>query len=168
MPNTQRVDFVPPHKHSADDVAGYGPYLFPPTQIALGAAADPTRTLSTYALLTDMDLDGITLGSQFPMWEVRVTFTGQFQHTNAGAQVGIRLMRGSLTTITNTTRVGTVVSAGGLIVMSTSATFILSSSESTAVQLHWANVGGAGTATASGTSRRLEYVVRPYSPVITP
>lgn len=170
MPNNQRPDYISPHKHAGEDIqSGGGVVLIPPTQVAIGVTSDPTRTLGTYATLTDMSITLTPPDGMFKVWEARLVFTGEFTHSigtglaNIGYQFAVDgVTRGNSTrTVSpalNLAVVGTVSAFG-------EATVILTSGVPAVLTVQWANLAaGGGTATSVGTSRRFEVSLRPYCP----
>lgn len=168
MPNNQREDYVPTHRHTADDVSGLGALLFPPTQIAVGVAAAPTTNSTTFATLTNMSLPvnppsiyGIRL------WEVTLTFTAEVSvaaapAANVGAQ--IRLAQAG-TAVPNSTRRASNTGNGSdfPFQLITEATVVIAAGTSVTFTGEWATGQGTDVVTSTGTSRRLEATMRPYA-----
>lgn len=154
MPNNLQSDYVAPHFHAPLDVQGLPAALFPPTQIADGAAANPTTAVGVFALLPDMSIL-VDPPATYPTWEVTLTFTGTFQNDTAGAGAAVRFNG-----IGNTTRTGTSFQINGLFELSLQATIVVKAGSPFTARVDWATVGG-GIATANGTQRKLEAVLRP-------
>jgi hypothetical protein len=167
MPNTGHIDFVPPHKHSSEDVQGLGASVFPPTQIATNDSP-VISTTSVYATLTGMDITATPpSGTPYGLWEAEITFTGSAAHDAAGGgQIGVRVVKGSgPTVIANTTFVNCALSTGGggaPVPMATRCTVVISTAGER-FRIQFANVTNTNNATM-GANYRMEVVLRPYCP----
>lgn len=162
MPNNQHSDYVPPHKHAADDIEGMGVLLFPPTIVANGVASAPTSTSDVYALLTNM-LITTAPPAAFPVWQAQITFTGTFAHSASNGTVGAKLVVNG-TDVPAMVRTYEVPAAGGLVSIALVATVQLVGGTAPDIRVQWANVTNSGTATAQTTNRRLEVAYTPYLP----
>jgi hypothetical protein len=168
VPNNRWPDYVVPHKHSGSDVPNLGPFLFPPTQVAVGVASGPTTASSTFALLTDMSLT-VTPPSIYPLWEVYLRFIGQFSNATAASAtkgVQVRLCEiDAATVIVNTTRQGGNVGNGASfpLVLVSEATRVIKAGTAVLYTVQWAGITNAETATATGVARRFEATLRPYA-----
>lgn len=154
MPNNLQSDYVAPHFHAPPDVQGLPAALFPPTQIADAVAAGPTTAVGVFAPLPDMSI-AVQVPETYPTWEMTLTFTGTFQNDTAGSGAQVRFNG-----IGNTTRSGTSFQINGLFELSIQTTSVVKPGAPVTAQVDWATLGG-GIATANGTQRKLEAVLRP-------
>lgn len=161
MPNNAREDYVPVHRHAANDINGLGS-LFPPTQVAVGVDADPTTNSTIFVDLVDMVLT-FTPPTTFPLWQCRVTFQGQFTQDTDAETLSVRLERDG-TEIPATTRTGIAIGTNGPIALSSEAVVVVRGGTEVEFTTQWGVSGGIGT--ADGTDRRMEATLTPYTPAV--
>lgn len=165
MPNNQRPDYVAPHQHAAPDVNGLGVFLFPPTQIAEGVTANPTRSAPIYATLTDMTLD-VTPPSWFPLWRATITFTGTFSSDTLGyGAILVPAVDGAEVDETTTARQGVSYANDSVFEVVVQGSTVLHGGEQVTLTMLWGSTDLTATAliTAVETYRRMEVVLTPYT-----
>jgi len=147
------------------DIQGVSANLFPPTQVAVGVTADPTKSSLSFTTLTDMDID-VTPPADWPLWEARLQFSGQFSiaaaydptevvYTRfaqdgveiANTRVGANPLGNGATFPTETFYVATVIIPGGV---------------TTNFTTEWAGAT-VSVITATGVARMMTVTLRPYT-----
>ena len=164
MPNNQRADYVAPHQHAAKDINGLAVAMFPPTESAVGTAANPTKSGQVGSVLPQMQIDS-TVPSTFPLWVATLTFTGSFSSDAAGTGVLLTIEQDG--TAIDTERIGTSPVDDYVFEMALQVTSDpIAAGTDVTFTVEWAATDLANVVTAVETYRRLELIWSPFAGVV--